>query len=164
MSTLHDESSVDSTFDQPLRFGQAPKPFYAPSAVDCPPPMYPRRPEAGTYPASVAKDLAVWGEWLRQTFKLGRWLPPCWGQHPALAEEVLALWFAWSAAFAGDEPFGPINWLGQLDASLHRMDRWSPGCTPYEHKVHHPEAPTLAFDEVAVAGEWWSNADFDGEW
>jgi len=78
--------------------------------------------------------LAYWTKWLVWHFELGETIPPCWQEHPAIAEELAALYESWDTVYNGPNnnqgSFDQLTWLSQLDASLRRIaDRWDrSGC------------------------------------
>jgi len=84
-------------------------------------------PDLTTHPGIFA--LEDWTEWLVWHFELGEIVPACWPQHPAMAEELAALYEAWDTIYNGPNnnqgAFDQLTWLSQLDASLQRIHgRW----------------------------------------
>ena len=64
-------------------------------------------------------QLTGWVAWIRNRYPLARKIPPCWGDHPELVEELTALWLAWQHAYEdADAP---------LTAAADWHDRWLPG-------------------------------------
>ena len=118
-----------------------------------------RRPELLNLDDQVAwwNDLKTWTFWMVRTFRQERRIPPCWPQHPAIVEELMALWLFWQACWLpGDDPSRPAGWLQQLDLSLSRIDRlWKLPCTPQEHQEPTPAA--AGADGTPGLHRWWSN-------
>ena len=105
-------------------------------------------------------DVRSWVGWLVPTFRLAARFPPCWPQHPALVEELAALWLVWQRAWLpGNEPAGPADFLRELDLSLSRVDRW--WRVPCTTDSHHPQPPVPG----GAVGQptwraWWSDPEF----
>lgn len=68
---------------------------------------------------ALTRELNAWVTWLRERYSLNRRIPACWDQHPALIEELTALWLAWQAAYTQPDAHlaSPAEW----------HDRWLPG-------------------------------------
>lgn len=75
---------------------------------------------------TLTTELGQWVDWVRQRYPLARRIPPCWGDHPEIVEELTALWLAWQAAYA--EPDSPLT------AAADWHDRWLPGVL---HRLEH---------------------------
>ena len=151
---------------EPVAYGQPPAPPYrAEQMFDGLTGPAPRRVEALDTSEQTAwlGDVTEWTSWLIVTFRLTRWFPPCWRAHPALVEEAQALFLGWNAAWLpGTDPAGPLMWLRELDAALHRIEtRWQISCSPDQHKTPSP-VPDHAVDHPVSLRRWWSNDDFDG--
>lgn len=72
-------------------------------------------------------------------------LPQCWPNHPGVVEELLALYAAWSAAYAGKEPGeAAIAWHDRwLHPCLHRI--WTVyGLNSCAREGRHEDRPTVA--------------------
>ena len=121
-----------------------------------------RRPEllAADDLAGWWRDLDAWTGWLIATYRLARWLPPCWSQHPALVEEVMGLWVLWQNAWLpATDPNSPAGFHWQLDIALGRIEnRWQIPCTP-DHHTTPPPVPASCFQPPTLR-DWWSSAHF----
>jgi hypothetical protein len=71
-------------------------------------------------------QLTEWVGWLRSRYPLAKRIPPCWGEHPEIVEELTALWLAWQDAYSDNSasPTAPAEW----------HDHWLPG---FLHRVEH---------------------------
>ena len=150
------ERDFDATYGAP----PAP-PWHTPLYFDGQAALAPRRPDLlGDQTAALWTDLTAWVVWATLTFRLTRWFPPCWPQHPALVEELLALWGTWQAAWIpAIDPTAPTGFLRELDAALGRVERlWKPPCTGDSHK-DQPE-PLLGADGTPTLHHWWSNPNY----
>lgn len=71
-------------------------------------------------------ELTDWVDhWLRHRYPLAKKIPPCWGRHPEVVEELTALWLAWQSAYTqADAPLtGPADFHDRwLPGLLHRLD------------------------------------------
>lgn len=159
-----DANSDDIEIDT-FSYGQPPAaPWRSEAMFDGLNPPMPRRFElldADERRAWLA-DVTVFCDWLIATFRLTKWFPPCWRAHTALVEEAQALFLGWNNAWLpGTEPAGPLNWLRELDAALHRIEtRWQIACDADQHRS---PAPLPGTDNHPVPqSPWWSNPDFDG--
>lgn len=78
--------------------------------------------------------LDKWVAWLVDRYDLARVIPPCWHNHGAMVEELLALRLAWQAAYENTnaDPGQPLQWHVGLDLMLRRFERrWGvDGCRP----------------------------------
>ena len=128
-----------------LAFGDVPYPWRTPHAYDGPQSPAPRRPELlGAAEDAWWADVTAWTEWAIGTFRISRWLPPCWPRHPALVEEAQALWLMWCEAWMGVDPTSPVQFLYQLDTALHRIEtRWQIPCTLDTHTEPTPIKPSV---------------------
>jgi len=77
----------------------------------------------------VFRVLERWVRWLVWHFELGDAVPPCWADHDAIAEEMIALYRAWEGSYNAPpkdgQPTDQLTWLGLLDASLTRIStKW----------------------------------------
>jgi hypothetical protein len=72
------------------------------------------------------EQLCSWVAWLRSRYPLAKCIPPCWGQHPEIVEELTALWLAWQSAYTDRNP--------SLTAAADWHDRWLPGLL---HRLEH---------------------------
>ena len=123
--------------------------------------LAPRRPELlGDQTDALWADLRSWVVWASATFRLVRWFPPCWPQHPALVEELLALWSCWQALWLPSiDPGAPIGFLRELDWSIGRVERlWKVPCDVDGHKPQ-PD-PILGADGTPQLHHWWSNPNY----
>ena len=82
--------------------------------------------------------LGRWIGWLSDCYSLDhRIIPPCWGQHGALLEELSALWTAWRTAYASTSAGNaPLDWHVHFAASRQRLTDWvaKTGCRNGEHR------------------------------
>ena len=128
-------------------------------------PVAPRRPELldPTATANWWHDLTTWTVWAIRTFRLGRTFPPCWPQHPALVEELTALWLFWQGVWLPAlDPGQPINFLQHLDWSLCRVERWwKVPCTTDGHKQQEPVI--VGAQGLPDLHRWWGNPDYRQE-
>ena len=92
----HDDNGTGSPPDRPdhfgeqLTFGDVNYPWRSPHAYDGPPSPAPRRAELlGDAEDAWWADVTAWSEWAITTFRLSRWLPPCWLRHTALVDVLL---------------------------------------------------------------------------
>jgi hypothetical protein len=86
-------------------------------------------------------DLGQWVTWLERRYSLTDVIPDCWAAHPALLEELLALYVAWTDAYGQLDASGtaPIKWhesFAQCRERLREWNRW--GCGPDSHR-HDPD-------------------------
>lgn len=93
-----------------------------------------------------------------------RTFPPCWPQHPALFEEMAALWAFWQDGLTGVDASRPVQFLDQLARSIDRCQRyWKVPCDPQTHK------PATGPARGAGAGHpdlhrWWGNDNYRTDW
>lgn len=93
------------------------------------------------------RELTSWVRWIRHRYPLARRIPPCWGDHPEIVEELTALWLAWQAAYTEPD--------ASLTAAADWHDRWLPGLLyRLEHgvfaldcSVTHRDRPSSAYAE-----------------
>lgn len=140
----------------------SPYPWRSPMMWDGDMAICPRRPEV-LDPAALKvwwADLEAWATWAISTFRLTKFFPPCWPQHRALVEELMALWFVWQAAWlpATDQQ-APIGFLRELDWTTGRVERlYRISCSSSEHK------PQVEVEAGAVGPyelhQWWSNPSY----
>lgn len=126
--------------------------------------LAPRRPESLDKDSLAAwwHDLKSWSTWAIRTFRLSRTFPPCWPQHPALVEELMALWLAWQSAWLpAKEPTGPAQFLQLLDFSVARCARlWQVPCDPAgPHKT--PPSVVVGADGQPDLTRWWGNDNYN---
>lgn len=127
-------------------------------------PLMPRRPEiTGDSLDALMADLTAWVEWLVATFRLHPQIPSCWLRHPALIEELQALWFLWQHCWLpAADPTMPVSFLRELDWSLGRIDRhWKVPCDTDTHK--EPQAPPYRSTGTASWRAWWSHPGFNDD-
>jgi hypothetical protein len=140
------------------------EPWSTPVPFDGCPPVLPRRPELldGAAAALLWRDLRSWALWLTKTFPAAdRLFPPCWPQHPALTEELLALWWHWQSAWMqATDPAAPAGFLRELDWSMQRVERWAKA--PCDNDRHTPQQRTTfpPSAEDPDLHHWWSNPQF----
>lgn len=80
------------------------------------------------------RALTAWVDWLRETYRMQRAIPPGWEQDPALTAELQALHWAYKAAYKGvsdqDGSAQPLAWheaLARAQPRLQdRVDRRAP--------------------------------------
>ena len=135
--------------------------WLSPWVFDGHPPLAPRRPElVGDQTDALWTDLATWARWAITTFRLTGWFPPCWPQHPALVEELLALWWHWQTVWLpGTDGTAPVSFLRELEWALGRCERlWKPPCTTDRHKPQ-PD-PTADAHGTPSWRQWWSNPGY----
>ena len=158
---LDDETDVE---DGP-RYGQPGADlWFSPPMFDGGVPLMPRRPEiTGDGVDALVADLTAWVEWLVATFRLHPKIPGCWVRHPALVEELTALWFLWQHCWLpAADPTMPVGFLRELDASLSRIERhWKVPCDANEHK--DPKTPMYRSSGVPAWRAWWSHPDFNDD-
>jgi hypothetical protein len=72
--------------------------------------------------------LREWVDWVNARYFSSSWesIRPCWFRHPAVVEELTALWAAWEAAYrASDEGDGfsdaALWWHEKLHTVVHRL-------------------------------------------
>ena len=155
----------DPFTDDEFRYGELDdeRPYTTPPMFDGDSPTAPRRPELlGDAVDSWWQDLTGWADWMNATFRVGHRFPPCWPQHPALVEELMALWLHWQAAWLpGVDATGPTGFLRELDAALSRVERlWRPPCTTDRHR---PQPPITTATTTGTAPElrpWWTNPEY----
>jgi hypothetical protein len=101
--------------------------------------------------ADVAwNHLAEFVDWLVARYELDDTLPECWYRHGPLVEELNALQFFWTAAFANPhakaiEPAQFHTLLGQVLVRLRGWNRY--GCAAGTHHDSQPVGP----DDAALA-------------
>jgi hypothetical protein len=137
------------------------QPWLSPVAFDGHAALAPRRLEVlGDQTDAFWEDLVTWVVWAQHTFRLTRWFPPCWPKHPALVEELVALWGLWQAVWLpSTDASAPIGFLRDLDYSISRVERlWKPPCTVDAHK-EQPETD-LGADGTPGLHHWWSNPNY----
>ncbi len=146
-----------------LEYGPEPPPMWFSSThFDGQAYLTARRPEiAGDSCGALFADLTAWVDWLVHTFRLQGRIPPCWIRHPALVEELLALFFLWQHSWIPAQNASlPIGFLRELDWSLGRIERyWKVPCDQTEHKAQAPV--TFTTSGVPTMRAWWSNPDYD---
>lgn len=154
-----DDDQVD---DETPRYGQPGADlWFSPPMFDGGIPLMPRRPEiTGDQLDALVADLTAWVEWLVATYRLHPKIPDCWPRHPALVEEMQALWFLWQHCWLpAADPTMPVAFLRELDASLSRIERlWKVPCAANDHKT--PKTPMYRSSGVPTWREWWSHPDF----
>jgi hypothetical protein len=162
---VDDYLDVDSDDDGGPRYGQPGADlWFSPPMFDGGVPLMPRRPEVtGDGVDALVADLTAWVEWLVATFRLHAKIPRCWVRHPALVEELQALWFLWQHCWLpAADPTMPVAFLRELDASLSRIERhWKVPCDANEHK--EPKTPSFRSSGVPVWRAWWSHPDFNDD-
>jgi hypothetical protein len=145
-----------------LRFGQVTSPWRTPHHYDGSPVPAPRRPELlGDGEDTWWADVTAWTEWAIHTFRLARWLPPCWLRHPALVEESQALWLLWCDAWMPSvDARAPNQFLQSLSLALHRIETlWQIPCRHDTHTEPTPERHTTRVRPITH--DWWSLDDYD---
>ena len=145
-----------------LAFGQVGYPWRTPHHYDGPPVPAPRRPELlGDGEDAWWADVTAWTEWAICTFRLSRWLPPCWLRHPALVEEAQALWLLWCDAWMpGVDARSPNQFLQSLSLALNRIETlWQIPCRHDAHTEPTPERDTTRVRPMTA--DWWSLDDYD---
>ena len=72
--------------------------------------------------------LTDWINWLADRYTLDhRPIPPCWGQHAAVLEELSALRTAWITAHSGDSTGdAPLRWHAEFAFARQRLNDWAP--------------------------------------
>ena len=136
-------------------------PWLTPAMFDGGAPLAPRRPElVGDQADALWEDLATWVVWAQVTFRISRWFPPCWPRHPALVEELLALWGLWQAVWLpATDPAAPVGFLRELECSIGRVERlWKPPCTVDGHTDQ--TEPHVGADGTPGLHHWWSNPSY----
>lgn len=82
--------------------------------------------------------LSPWVDWLGERYCLDhKTIPPCWGKHGALTEELSALRTLWEVCYLGDpSPADPTTFHRELDVALRRLREWASrrGCSRTEHR------------------------------
>lgn len=107
-------------------------------------------------------DLKSWSLWMIETFGVQKHFPPCWPEHPALVEELTALWALWQDGWVpATDNSRPVYFLAQLDAALSRCERrWQVTCDPSgAHK--NPPRPTAGANGQPTLRRWWGNDHFN---
>jgi len=92
-------------------------------------------------------DLAGWVVWLVARYDLGDEIPACWWDHPAILEELTALWAAWLLTYqhADSTPDKPLAWHKDFGEARTRIKGWDRlGCARGTHRA--TEEPPWAFD------------------
>lgn len=109
-------------------------------------------------------DLKSWATWAIETFRLSRTFPPCWPQHPALVEELMALWMLWQSGWLpAREPSSPAQFLQQLDMAISRCSRlWQVSCDAAGPHKNSPAAVVGAEGEPELH-RWWGNDTYRKE-
>ena len=103
--------------------------------------------------ADTWSELAAWVEWLVARYDLADEVPACWWAHPAITEELTALWTAWLAAYqyAEAHPDKPLSWHKELDASRTRIKSWDRlGCAREPHRSAGPGRWDFAEDDFVA--------------
>lgn len=97
-------------------------------------------------------QLTEWVGWLRSRYPLAKKIPPCWGEHPEIVEELTALWLAWQGAY--------VDPNASLTAAAKWHDHWLPGVLlRLQHgplalscSVEHTSRPSSAYStDLATA-------------
>lgn len=166
MSGTTDLAGLDVEDPDLYEYGERSEPAWLTAThVDAERIVTPRRPEtlSDSNRAALFHDLESWTAWLLSTFRVGRWIPNCWPQHPALVEELMALWLAWQPAWqSADDNHQPAIWLHTLDASLSRIDRlWKAPCKPGDHK--EPSDVDASSVGTPALHRWWGNPNYQEE-
>jgi hypothetical protein len=66
--------------------------------------------------------LTGWVDWLVATYRLTSVIPPCWPEHPAIAEELTSLFVAWIGAWLDSAgPDAPAAWQRRLHEAKARL-------------------------------------------
>lgn len=88
-----------------------------------PPPHTPDDLRAQVQRATKAWDrLIEWVDWLVAAYRLTSVVPACWAQHPAVAEELIALRVAWVGAWSdAANPDAPAGWQRRLHEAKARL-------------------------------------------
>jgi hypothetical protein len=136
--------------------------WFSPWEFDGKEPMLPRRPEmTGDGCDALVADLTSWVEWFVTTFRVQSKIPPCWVRHPALVEELLALFFLWQHCWIpAADPSLPVAFLRELDWALGRIERhWKVSCDATEHRP--PQPIDFASTGVPQWQAWWANPEFN---
>ena len=166
MSTIAPDVSGYSDDEIRAYGGLRARPWISPPVFDGQNAIAPRRPELlGDRVDDWWHDLSTWSTWTIGTFRLVRWFPPCWPQHPALVEELMALWLHWQAVWLpATDATAPISFLRELEWSLNRIDRlWKPPCTTDAHKPQPAIAYGPGADATPDLHRWWSNDTYNTE-
>jgi hypothetical protein len=140
------------------------RPWASPVVFDGQMAYTPRRPELlGDGVDAWWADLTSWVEWAVPTFRLARLIPPCWPQHPALVEELMALWLFWQAVWLpATDATAPIGFLRELEFAHARIERlYKPSCNPGEHTS--PAPVVLRTTGTPDLHRWWSNPNYTEE-
>lgn len=75
--------------------------------------------------AATWTGLIDWTGWLVRRFQLYEELGSCWPDHPALVEELGALWLAWQASYDDQAPLeAPLRWMEALARARARWRIW----------------------------------------
>lgn len=152
----------DPFHDTEYLYGQpGERPFATPTSFDGHSPTAPRRPELlDDQTDSWWHDLACWADWMIVTFRVANRFPPCWAAHPALVEELMALWLHWQAVWLpGVDPTGPSEFLRELDWSLSRVERlWRTPCSTDQHRPQPVVVSTCV--GTPELHPWWSNTNY----
>lgn len=165
MNGMHDDdlppdlAELEADF---YSYGATPtRPWVSAAVFDGQMAISPRRPELlGDSVDGWWTDLDTWAVWAIGTWRLARWFPPCWPEHPALVEELMALWLHWQACWLPSiDPQAPVGFLRELEWSLGRVERlWKPSCTPDTHRPA-PQAVAAAVGTPELH-RWWSNPNY----
>jgi hypothetical protein len=137
------------------------RPWSSPPVFDGQMAYAPRRPEVlGDSVDAWWADLSSWASWTITTFRLTRVFPPCWPQHPALVEELMALWMHWQAVWLpATDATAPVGFLRELEWSIGRVERlWKTSCSPDAHTAPAPVPAGSA--GTPDLHDWWSNPNY----
>ncbi len=159
-----DDEYVDVDEEMAAEYGQPPVPAWVSSRG------WPgelalahRRPERLTDQGLDAwwHDLKSWATWAIHTFRLSRTFPPCWPQHPALVEELMALWMVWQSGWLPAKEAGaPAQFLQLLDLSISRCGRlWQVSCDPAGPHKKSPD-PVVGAEGEPDLRRWWGNDNY----
>lgn len=70
----------------------------------------------------VWQRLTEWVDWLVATYRLTSVIPACWPEHPAVVEELKALFVAWAGAWLGGAGAdAPAGWQRRLHDAKARL-------------------------------------------
>jgi hypothetical protein len=99
------------------------------------------------------RQLVEWVDWLIARYGIGDGIPACWYLHPALVEELTAIYAGWRSAYLAEEQnlagWDPLTWHDALEKALHRIREWDRrGC---RDGTHRPDLPPADGFDPAVA-------------